>query len=119
MQDPNIPANAPSVSGASIATVAGEIFGWLIFLSFVVLIGFMIVNAYRGSKRKKIWWQSGVALVIVLSLGAWFIGRPYVVHKRCERFAIVAASNGYPLTTFELNNTYPGIYAACLNHSGL
>lgn len=57
--------------------------------------------------------------VLVGSPIYWFEVRPYYVKKRCEHFAVLAAQGSNPINGFELNNTYPGIYEACLNHSGL
>jgi hypothetical protein len=77
-------------------------------------------NQRTGLTQKQTYWiVSIVAVILVLSLGYWFMARPYYIRKHCEQFAVTAASNGGELNSFELNNTYPGIYQACLDQRGL
>lgn len=60
-----------------------------------------------------------VVSLLLVGVAYWFGIRPYRIHRYCENFAIKASSGASQINTFELNNTYPGIYEACLNNHGL
>jgi hypothetical protein len=107
--------------GNNLGGFVGSLLGVIGDLSMLYGIIIGVRKAIKRTYQPIQWPIVGFALgvAIVLSIGYWLGYHPYRVHQYCEGFATKAASGGYPLNSFELNNTYPGIYDACVSQRGL